>query len=80
MNTYIENILIIDKEDVKRYRLRMAQDALKFGIKPCAQAYQTTVKTVRKWVKRYQENKEAGLSDLPGRKSTVLSRLIRRRS
>ena len=48
MNTYIENILIMNKEDVKRYRLNMAQDALKFGIKPCAQAYQTTIKTVRK--------------------------------
>ena len=68
MNTYMENIIFMDKEDVKRYRLKMAQDALKSGIKPCAQAYQTTVKTVRKWVKRYQENKEAGLSDLPRKK------------
>ena len=48
MKTYIENIIISDKEDVRRYRIRMVQDALKYGIKPCTQAYQTSVKKVRK--------------------------------
>jgi len=33
----------MDKEDVKRYRLRMAQDALKYGIKPCERAYQKQI-------------------------------------
>ena len=48
MKTYRENIIIMDKEDVRRYRIRMVQDALKYGIKPCAQTYRTSVKTVRK--------------------------------
>ncbi|MCB5259628.1 MAG: hypothetical protein LHW48_04035 [Candidatus Cloacimonetes bacterium] len=41
MNIYIENKGIIDNQDVKTYRLQMVQDALKYGIKPCAQHYQT---------------------------------------
>ena len=39
MKTYIENIIISDKEDVRRYRIRMVQDALKYGIKPCTLTY-----------------------------------------
>ncbi len=71
MNTYMENKKIIGSQDVKTYRLQMVQDALKYGIKPCARYYQTTVKTVRKWVKRYQQYKEDGLNDLSRKKHTV---------
>ena len=48
MNTYMENKEIISSQDVKTYRLQMVQDALKYGIKPCARHYQTTVDERRK--------------------------------
>ena len=44
MNTYMENKEIIGSQDIKTYRLQMVQDALKYGIKPWARHYQTTVK------------------------------------
>jgi len=69
MNTYMEDKEIIGSQDVKTYRLQMVQDALKYGIKPCDRHYQTTVKTVRKWVKRYQQYKEDGLKDLSRKKT-----------
>ena len=75
MNTYMENKKIIVSQDVKTYRLQMVQDALKYGIKPCARHYQTTVKTVRKWVKRYQQYKEDGLNDLSRKKTHCLIKI-----
>ena len=36
MNTYMENKKIYGSQDVKTYRLQMVQDALKYGINPCA--------------------------------------------
>ena len=48
MNTYMEDKEIIGSQDVKTYRLQMVQDALKYGIKPCARHYQTTVVERRK--------------------------------
>ncbi|HOE54690.1 MAG TPA: hypothetical protein PLZ47_03310 [Candidatus Cloacimonas acidaminovorans] len=36
MNTYIENKKILSSQEVKTYRLQMVQDALKYGINPCA--------------------------------------------
>ena len=71
---------MIGSQDAKTYRLQMVQDALKYGIKPCARHYQTTVKTVRKWVKRYQLYKEDGLKDLSRKKHTVQSRLIKKQN
>ena len=35
MNTYMENIIFMDKEDVKRYRLKMAQDAFSLIFSNC---------------------------------------------
>jgi len=48
---------------------------LKYGIKPCVRHYQTTVKTVRKWVKRYQQYKEDGLKDLSRKKTHCLIKI-----
>lgn len=44
-------------------RKRMVMDALERGIKPTARIYQTTVKTVRKWVKRYKKYGLPGLEE-----------------
>jgi len=42
-------------------RLELVEAALTHGIKPTAKLYGTTVKTVRKWVRRYDAEKKAGL-------------------
>lgn len=38
------------------FRFEMVKYALKNGIKPASRQFQTTVKTVKKWVKRYKRN------------------------
>ena len=39
-------------------RKELVSYALKYGNKKAAQQFQTTIKTVRKWRKRWQEKKE----------------------
>ena len=46
-------------------RLRMVQYAKQHGVKPAARAFHTTPKTVRKWLQRYQQERLAGLNELP---------------
>jgi transposase len=41
----------------------MVKYAQKHGIKPTAKAFHTTPKTVRKWVRRFEEEKKPGLRD-----------------
>ena len=45
-------------------RKELINYAIGYGNKKAAQQFQTTVKTVRKWRKRWQEKKGAGLKDL----------------
>src|SRR5947199_8442292 len=45
-------------------RFEMVRYAREFGIKPCARHFSTTVKTVRKWLRRWQPGSLQGLSDL----------------
>jgi transposase len=57
---------MINAKDVGfRYgvRKKMVLDALEQGIKPVARAYGATVKTVRKWVKRYRAQGLPGLEE-----------------
>ncbi len=51
-------------------RLELVEAALKYGIKPTAREYGTTVKTVRKWVRRYEADKKAGLVEQSRRPHT----------
>lgn len=44
-------------------RLKMAVYARKYGNKPCARVFSSTVKTVRKWVSRYEKNGISGLKE-----------------
>jgi len=46
------------------YRLRLVTYARQRGIKAAARAFQTTVPTVRKWLRRYQAHKLEGLREL----------------
>ena len=39
----------------------MVDYALEHGMKPAAREFKTTVKTVKKWVKRFREDPENGL-------------------
>ena len=43
--------IIMNGIDAKTYSLQLVQHALKYGINPCARAYGTTPKTLRKWAK-----------------------------
>lgn len=57
-------------KDIYSIRLQMVQYALENGIKPAARKYSTAVKTVKKWVTRFKENKKAGLKEKPRRPNT----------
>ena len=41
----------------------MIQYAKEHGFKPTARAFQTTVKTVKKWVRRFDSESYGGLAD-----------------
>ncbi len=53
--------LIREMRDCYNHRLRLAQYARQSGIKAAARALATTVPTVRKWLRRYQEQGPSGL-------------------
>src|SRR3990170_2031221 len=46
-------------------RLRIVRQALAYGVKPTARLFDTTAKTVRKWLGRYRQERLAGLNELP---------------
>ena len=50
-----------DKKNIEDLRLQMVEYALEHGIKPAAREFNTTVKTVKKWVKRFREDSGEGL-------------------
>lgn len=47
-----------NSKDPSLLRKELVSYALKYGNKKAAQQFQTTVKTVRKWRKRWQEKKK----------------------
>jgi transposase len=53
--------LIREMRDAYNHRLRLVQYARQHGIKAAARAFATTVRTVRKWLRRYQELGPSGL-------------------
>jgi len=64
--TYFEQMTKMpNKADKYDLRLRMVKYAIKNGIKPAARLFATTPKTVRKWLRRYQQERLAGLNELP---------------
>ena len=64
--TYYEIIIKMkNKADKYDLRLRFINFAKQNGIKPAAKLFATTPKTVRKWLKRYQQERLAGLNELP---------------
>lgn len=61
MYSYYE--LYLNSKDPIKYRVEIVKEALQHGIKPTARKFKTTVKTVRKWVQRFKQDKKAGLMD-----------------
>jgi transposase len=51
-----------DKFDL---RLRLVRFAQQEGVKPAARTFGTTPRTVRKWLRRYRQDRLAGLHELP---------------
>lgn len=50
-----------EMRDAYNHRLRLVHSARQSGIKPTARLFQTTVATVRKWLRRYQQQGPRGL-------------------
>ena len=57
-------ILMRQSIDPRYLRLQMVQFAQQHGIKPAAQKFSSTPKTVRKWLRRWQAHGYAGLQEL----------------
>jgi transposase len=56
--------LIRDMPNPFNFRLRLVAHARQHGIKAAARAFQTTVPTVRKWLRRFEARKLDGLQEL----------------
>jgi transposase len=76
-------ILICEMRDAYNHRLRLVQSARQRGIKPTARLFQTTVPTVRKWLRRYQQRGPRGLIELsraphhqPGKTPTAVEERV----
>jgi len=64
--TYYELIIKMkNKADKYDLRLRIINFAKQYGVKPAARLFDTTPKTVRKWLRRYEQERLAGLNELP---------------
>jgi transposase len=53
--------LVREMKDAYNHRLRLVHSARQLGIKPTARLFRTTVATVRKWLRRYQQQGPRGL-------------------
>src|SRR5579875_1366675 len=49
------------KQNTYNHRLRLVESAKERGIKPTARLFATTVPTVRKWLRRFEQNGPPGL-------------------
>jgi len=74
--------LVREMRDAYNHRLRLVQSARQHGIKPTARLFATTVPTVRKWLRRFQQQGPSGLleqSRAPHRQPRKTSPEIERR-
>ena len=55
--------LVREMKNAYNHRLRLVQHARQHGIKPAARAFATTVPTVRKWLRRFQQLGLKGLRE-----------------
>jgi transposase-like protein len=57
--------LVREMKDAYNHRLRLVESAKQRGGKPTARLFATTVPTVRKWLRRFQQHGPSGLVALP---------------
>src|ERR1035441_10613738 len=55
--------LVREMKNAYNHRLRLVESAKQRGIKPTARLFATTVPTVRKWLRRYQQCGPSGLQE-----------------
>ena len=55
--------LVREMKNAYNHRLRLVESAKQRGIKPTARLFATTVPTVRKWLRRYQQLGPRGLAE-----------------
>jgi transposase len=55
--------LVREMKDPYNHRLRLVESAKRMGIKPTARRFTTTVPTVRKWLRRFQQRDPSGLRE-----------------
>ena len=65
LNYYEQITKMPNKADKYDIRLRLVKSAIQNGIKPTSRLFDTTPKTVRKWLRRYRQERLAGLNELP---------------
>jgi len=75
--------LVREMKNAYNHRLRLVESAKQRGIKPTARLFTTTVPTVRKWLRRYQQGGPSGLLERsrarqqqPGKTPTSLEALL----
>ena len=56
--------LVREMKNAYNHRLRLVESAKQRGIKPTARLFATTVPTVRKWFRRFQQHGPSGLLEL----------------
>jgi hypothetical protein len=57
--------LMREMKDAYDHHLRLVESAKQRGIKPTARLFATTVPTVHKWLRRFQQHGPSGLVALP---------------
>ena len=70
--------LVREMKSAYNHRLRLVAHARQQGTKPTAALFQTTVPTVRKWLRRFQQQGRAASSNFPALLITSPARLSRR--
>src|SRR5689334_25022443 len=65
MSTRYFDLIREMKPNTYNHRLRLVESAQERGIKPTARLFATTVPTVRKWLRRFQQQGPSGLLALP---------------
>jgi len=55
--------LVREMKNAYNHRLRLVENAKQRGIKPTARLFATTVPTVRKWLRRFQQHGPSGLAE-----------------
>ena len=68
----------MNKKERYMTRYELIKFAMRYGNKPASREYKTTAKTVRKWVKRYQEKGLSGLYDKSRRPKTSPNKCSKR--